>query len=86
MSRFETGTKIDYKTLNQKLQVVQNRLQRPLTVSEKIVYSHLDDPEQSKLERGKDYIKLRPGLSNRLVENAIAPRAPVSVRFSTFEL
>lgn len=35
-------------------------LQRPLTLSEKIVYGHLDDPANQDIERGKSYLRLRP--------------------------
>ena len=37
-----------------------NRLRRPLTLAEKIVYSHLDDPHGQKIERGVTYLNLRP--------------------------
>jgi len=36
------------------------RLQRPLTLSEKIVYGHLDDPYNQDIVRGTSYLKLRP--------------------------
>lgn len=36
------------------------RLDRPLTLSEKIVYGHLDDPVKQDIERGKTYLRLRP--------------------------
>ena len=36
------------------------RLNRPLTLSEKIVYGHLDDPANQEIERGKTYLRLRP--------------------------
>lgn len=36
------------------------RLDRPLTLSEKIVYGHLDDPAKQEIERGKTYLRLRP--------------------------
>ena len=36
------------------------RLNRPLTLSEKIVYGHLDDPANQEIERGKTYQRLRP--------------------------
>lgn len=35
-------------------------MNKPLTLAEKIVYSHLDDPEGQEIERGKSYLKLRP--------------------------
>jgi len=36
------------------------RLNRPLTLSEKILYSHLDDPANQDIERGESYLRLRP--------------------------
>ena len=42
------------------LAIVRSRLNRPLTFAEKILYSHLDDPEGQEIERGVSYLKLRP--------------------------
>merc|ERR1719230_1330882 len=42
------------------LDVVRGRLGRPLTLSEKILYSHLDDPESQDIVRGESYLRLRP--------------------------
>lgn len=36
------------------------RLKRPLTLSEKILYGHLDDPHGQDITRGIGYLKLRP--------------------------
>ena len=36
------------------------RLNRPLTLSEKIVYGHLDNPEGQDIARGRTYLRLRP--------------------------
>jgi len=36
------------------------RLRRPLTLSETILYGHLDDPHSQKIERGTSYLLLRP--------------------------
>ena len=36
------------------------RLKRPLTLSEKILYGHLDDPHGQDISRGTSYLKLRP--------------------------
>jgi len=36
------------------------RLKRPLTLSEKILYGHLDDPHGQDISRGVSYLKLRP--------------------------
>lgn len=46
--------------MSENLNIVRNRLQRPLTYAEKILYSHLDDPHGQDIERGKSYLKLRP--------------------------
>lgn len=37
-----------------------SRLNRPLTLSEKVLYSHLDNPEKQEIVRGKSYLNLRP--------------------------
>lgn len=36
------------------------RLNRPLTLSEKVLYSHLDDPKNQDIQRGVSYLRLRP--------------------------
>lgn len=46
--------------MNENLSIVRQRLNRPLTYAEKILYSHLDDPHGQDIERGKSYLKLRP--------------------------
>jgi len=49
-----------YKTLEANLAVVRKTLgNKPLTLAEKVVYGHLDDPT-TKPERGVTYLKLRP--------------------------
>ncbi|KAK6046732.1 putative aconitate hydratase [Cooperia oncophora] len=35
-------------------------LKRPLTLSEKILYGHLDQPDKEHIERGVSYLRLRP--------------------------
>ena len=42
------------------MQVVKSRLARPLTLSEKVLYSHLDDPAGQDIVRGESYLRLRP--------------------------
>ena len=37
-----------------------SRLKRPLTLSEKILYGHLDQPKTQDIERGVSYLRLRP--------------------------
>jgi len=50
----------DYKQLQTKLKLVNKKLARPLTLSEKILYSHLDDVEKQDIVRGESYLRLRP--------------------------
>lgn len=42
MSRFESAP-VDYEKLKTNINIVKDRLQKPLTLSEKIVYGHLED-------------------------------------------
>ena len=42
----------------------RRRLNRPLTLAEKIVYGHLDNPHEQEIERGVSYLKLRPDVSH----------------------
>jgi aconitate hydratase len=56
----EQGNFINYKKMSENLAIVRGRLNRPLTYSEKILYSHLDDPHGQDIERGVSYLKLRP--------------------------
>ncbi|WIA43686.1 hypothetical protein OEZ86_010120 [Tetradesmus obliquus] len=62
MSRFEAEEFINdrYTAMEQRLAIVRKRLNKPLTLAEKVVYGHLDDPEGQELERGVSYLKLRP--------------------------
>ncbi|KAE9556410.1 hypothetical protein FO519_000295 [Halicephalobus sp. NKZ332] len=60
MSKFEQDKYLPYEKLNKNLQVIKKRLGRPLTLSEKILYSHLDDPSGQDIERGTSYLRLRP--------------------------
>jgi len=60
MTNWEKGHYINYAGMNETLNIVRARLNRPLTYAEKILYSHLDDPHGQDIERGKSYLKLRP--------------------------
>lgn len=60
MSPLESGNYINYQRIEDNLAVVRSRLNRPLTLSEKIVYGHLDDPHHQDIQRGVSYLKLRP--------------------------
>jgi aconitate hydratase len=60
MTNWEKGHYINYQKMSENLGVVRSRLNRPLTLAEKILYSHLDDPHNQEIERGSSYLKLRP--------------------------
>ncbi|KAJ7489363.1 aconitase family-domain-containing protein [Mycena latifolia] len=60
MSLLEKGAYINYQRIEDNLVIVRERLRRPLTLSEKILYGHLDDPQGQDIERGVSYLKLRP--------------------------
>lgn len=47
-----------YKRAEWRLQTVRDRFKRPLTLSEKILFGHLDDPTQD-LDAGKSFLRLR---------------------------
>jgi aconitate hydratase len=49
-----------YTRLENTLDKVRARLNRPMTLAEKIVLGHLHDPENQELIPGKSYISLRP--------------------------
>eukprot|EP00808_Paulinella_micropora_P020112 g52815.t1 len=61
MSAFEKNTEIPYAKIDARLKVVRANLKQPLTLAEKIVYGHLDNPESAAdVQRGKTYLQLRP--------------------------
>lgn len=60
MSKFDKDAPLPYEKLSKTLEVVKKRLNRPLTLSEKVLYSHLDEPATQEIERGKSYLRLRP--------------------------
>ncbi|KAJ1728248.1 Aconitate hydratase mitochondrial [Coemansia sp. Benny D160-2] len=60
MSRHEPNKFINYQRIEDNLAVVRKRLNRPLTLSEKILYGHLDKAATQEIERGVSYLQLRP--------------------------
>eukprot|EP01024_Parvocaulis_polyphysoides_P065539 TRINITY_DN7651_c0_g1_i2.p1 TRINITY_DN7651_c0_g1~~TRINITY_DN7651_c0_g1_i2.p1 ORF type:complete len:337 (+),score=72.36 TRINITY_DN7651_c0_g1_i2:2-1012(+) len=62
MSKFEQEELLNdrYAKMEERLSVVRKRLNKPLTLAEKVVYGHLDDPQNQDLQRGVSYLKLRP--------------------------
>jgi aconitate hydratase len=49
-----------YETMERNLTIVRRRLGRPLTLADKVLLGHLDDPEHQELEAGRSYLQLRP--------------------------
>ncbi len=49
-----------YRRSRERLQVVRARLGRPLTLAEKVLFGHLDDPANQTLARGEATLALRP--------------------------
>ncbi|MDD9912668.1 MAG: aconitate hydratase [Alphaproteobacteria bacterium] len=49
-----------YATTRKNLDVIRRRLSRPLTLTEKVLYGHLADPENADLTHGTAYIDTRP--------------------------
>jgi len=49
-----------YATMAKNLQVVRRRLGKPLTLADKVLLGHLDDPEHQDLVPGESYLFLRP--------------------------
>ena len=49
-----------YAASQRNLEVVRRRLGRPLTLADKVLLGHLDDPERGDLEPGASYLDLRP--------------------------
>ncbi|VEN62706.1 unnamed protein product [Callosobruchus maculatus] len=59
MSKFDKDP-LPYEKLTKNLDVIKKRLNRPLTLSEKVLYSHIDQPESQEIVRGTSYLRLRP--------------------------
>ncbi len=52
--------KASYDRIARTLPIIRKRLGRPLTLTEKILFGHLDDPAAQDLTAGKSYLQLRP--------------------------
>ncbi|EFA75175.1 aconitase [Heterostelium album PN500] len=59
MSRLEPNKKVNYEGIDKKLKQFRLHHNKPLTLAEKILYGHLEDPS-TKVERGITYLKLHP--------------------------
>jgi aconitate hydratase len=53
-------TTAPYSNLDRRLRIVRRRLARPLTLAEKVLLGHLDDPDAAELDTGASYLALRP--------------------------
>ena len=49
-----------YETMERNLAVVRRRLGRPLTLADKVLLGHLDDPDHQEMDPGESYLLLRP--------------------------
>jgi aconitate hydratase len=49
-----------YEKMARNVAVLRRRLSKPLTLSDKILLGHLDDPQKQDLEPGRSYLSLRP--------------------------
>ncbi len=49
-----------YETMSRNLKVVREKLGRPLTLADKILLSHLDNPAEQEMIAGKSYLQVRP--------------------------
>lgn len=63
MAKIETTpelVKSVYKKTRDNLKIIRERLNRPLTLAEKVVYGHLSDPQKQDLTRGESFLLLNP--------------------------
>ncbi|MDH3444509.1 MAG: aconitase family protein, partial [Deltaproteobacteria bacterium] len=49
-----------YETMERNLAIIRRRLGKPLTLADKVVLGHLDDPEHQEVDPAKSYLLLRP--------------------------
>jgi aconitate hydratase len=62
LSPMEPASALDpvYDKIDERLNTARTVLNRPLTLAEKVLYGHLDDPANVKPVRGETFLKLRP--------------------------
>ena len=49
-----------YEQMAERLSIVRKRLNRPMSLAEKVLLSHLDDPAHQEIVPGETYIRVRP--------------------------
>ena len=57
MSKFDKAP-LPYENLTQKMEIVKKRLGRDMTLSEKVLYSHLDDPKGQVRKLNQSYCNI----------------------------
>lgn len=60
ISPLEPNTPLSYDKVRARLAIVRERLNRPLTLGEKILYGKLEDPKGQDIKRGASYLRLLP--------------------------
>lgn len=63
MAKIETTSELvlgTYRRSQEKLEIVRKRLGRAMTLAEKAVFGHLEDPATQEFVRGKSFLSLRP--------------------------
>lgn len=60
LSKLDPNVYLPYEKLVSNVEIVKKRLGRPLTMSEKVLYGHLDNAKEQDIERGVSYLRLRP--------------------------
>lgn len=75
LSKFDKGVFVEdsYDRMASNLAVVRKRLNRPLSLSEKILYGHLTDAQNQEIERGKSFLNLNP---DRVAMQGASPPLP----------
>ncbi len=49
-----------YKKIGKNLEIIRERLARPMTLAEKVLFGHLNDPAGADLRAGESYLQLNP--------------------------
>jgi aconitate hydratase len=49
-----------YHTMNRNIKIVRRKLDRPLTLADKILLSHLDNPGEQEMIAGESYLQVKP--------------------------
>lgn len=63
MARIETTPQMVekvYQKTRERIKLVKKNWNKPLTLAEKILFGHLDDPSNQELKRGQSFLMLRP--------------------------